>query len=180
MSYTVHCAVYLGKYSKLLNLCAGSGGWAAVPGASSADSGRKGTEDDSLWTLCSISHWGLQYWAYREDGSPARSCQHATPASSWCGGVTVGECKLELVELLILSNRLWMQFGDRWTWVTDGGYRLELVELESQMLIAVWNQLNLSHRWWVQVGASWTWVTDVDCSLEPVELELQEVIAGWS
>jgi len=30
-----------------LNLCAGCGGWAAVSGASSADSGREGTEDDS-------------------------------------------------------------------------------------------------------------------------------------
>ena len=41
------CVFYCISVNIVHNLCAGSGGWAAVPGASSADAGKEGTEDDS-------------------------------------------------------------------------------------------------------------------------------------
>jgi hypothetical protein len=47
--------------------------------------------------------------------------------ASWTW-VTDGECRLELMEHIVLSNSLWMQVAASWTWVTDGKCRLELVE----------------------------------------------------
>jgi hypothetical protein len=139
----------------VFNLFTGSWSRDSVPGASSANPGGEGTENGSERTLCSISHWGLQHWAYREVGSSTWSRQCATPAPSWCSGVTDGECRLEPVELVI--------------GITDGECRLKLCEV-----VTLINQ-----KWWTLIWTNLTcymnsisfhciyhlWLTSTDATL---------------